>query len=251
MTTLLLYKDIKALNREQHRALKLKQADNCDFAAETHLVPLAGLEFFQASRHYPILFIGSGAQTAPIALLGLKEGHNAFLEDSRQWRANNYVPAFVRRYPFVLAQDEADKLTVCFDAAFAGWNQDEGRELFVEDGGNSEFLDEMIQFLQNFSAEMERTRAFVEKLHELELLQPRTFKLTHSSGESFVLSDFLAVDEEKFLALADDVVVELHRSGFLGWIYAHLISLGNANALFESYVQEKLGQPRDGEPTRH
>lgn len=113
MTTLLLYKDIKALNRDQHKGLKLRQAETCDFAAETHLVPLAGLEFFQAARHYPIVFIGNGAQAAPIALLGLKEGHNAYLEEGLQWRANTYVPAFVRRYPFVLAQDEADKFTVC------------------------------------------------------------------------------------------------------------------------------------------
>lgn len=250
MTTMLLYKDIQALNREQHKDLKLKQAECCDFAAQTHLVPLAGLEFFQAARHYPIVFIGNAAQATPIALLGLKEGHNAYLDGEQQWRANTYIPAFVRRYPFVLAQ-EADKFTVCFDAAFAGWNQDEGRELFVEDGANSDFLNEMIQFLQNFSAEMERTRAFVDKLNELALLDTRTIKLTHASGETFVLSDFLAVDEEKFLALGDEAILELHKAGFLGWIYAHLMSLGNANALFERYVQDKLQGDAGQAETRH
>lgn len=251
MTTMLLYKDIKALNREQHKGLKLKQAETCDFAAETHLVPLAGLEFFQAARHYPIVFIGTGAQATPIALLSLQEGRNAYLDASQQWRANTYVPAFVRRYPFVLAQDESDTFTVCFDAAFPGWNREEGRDLFVEDGGNSDFLNEMIQFLQNFSTEMERTRAFVEKLNALELLGTRTIKLTHASGETFVLSDFLAVDEEKFMALADETILELHKAGFLGWIYAHLMSLGNANALFERYVQDKLQSSAAEAETRH
>ena len=97
----------------------------------------------------------------------------------------------------------------------------------------------MIQFLQNFTAEMERTRAFVEKLNAFELLAPRTIKLTHSSGESFVLSDFLAIDEEKFLALSDEQVLELNRAGFLGWIYAHLMSLGNANQLFDNFLSKK------------
>ncbi len=227
MTTLLLYKDIKALSRDEHKDLKLASEQTCEFAAETHLVPLAGLEFFQASRHYPIVFIGSGEQAMPIALLGLKEGHNS------------YIPAFVRRYPFVLAQQDNENFTVCFDAAYKGWNNEEGRELFNAEGQNSAFLEEMIQFLQNFTAEMERTRLFVNLLNEFELLAPRTLQLTHNNGESFVLNDFLAVDEAKFLALGDEQVLKLHHSGFLGWVYAHLTSLGNANQLFVHYLAHK------------
>lgn len=239
MTTLLLYKDIQALNRDEHKALKLRAMEHCGFAGSTHLVPLAGLEFFQAAPHYPILFIGEGERLVPIALLGLKEGTNSYLDAQQRWQTDTYIPAFVRRYPFVLAQDDAHNFTVCFDAAYEGWNEGEGRELFVEEGGNSAFLDEMIDFLQNFSAEMERTRLFVLKLEELGLLAKRTLQLTHSSGETFVLSDFLAVDEEKFLALDDAQVLELHKTGFLGWIYAHLMSLGNANRLFTRMVTSR------------
>ncbi len=239
MTTMLLYKDIKALNRDEHKALKLKSADDCAFAAGTHLVPLAGLEFFQAARHYPILFIGQGDQLMPIALLGLQEGHNSFLDAEQKWQANTYVPAFVRRYPFVLAQDDADNFTVCFDAAYSGWNEEEGRELFGSEGENSGYLDEMIQFLQNFTHEMERTRELVKTLNELELLAPRTLQLTHPSGESFVLRDFHAVDEARFAQLTDEQVLSLHKSGFLGWVYAHLMSLGNSNQLFEHFLKNK------------
>lgn len=243
MTTLLLYKDIKALNRDEHKTLKIKSADDCTFAAGTHLVPLAGLEFFQAARHYPILFIGEGNQATPIALLGLSEGHNAFLDAKAQWQANTYVPAFVRRYPFVLAQEGDESFTVCFDAAYSGWNDQEGRELFSGSGENSDYLNEMIQFLQNFTGEMERTRAFVARLNELELLVPRTLQLTHASGETFVLRDFLAVDEQRFVALTDEQVLQLHKDGFLGWIYAHLMSLGNANQLFQAFLATKQAEP--------
>ncbi|HDZ57695.1 MAG TPA: SapC family protein [Pseudomonas xinjiangensis] len=239
MSTLLLYKEIKALNRDEHKSLKLKTVGDCRFADATHIVPLAGLEFFQAARGYPIVFIGEGENVSPIALLGLSEGQNSYLQDDGQWRANTYVPAFIRRYPFVLAQGEDANFTVCFDEAYAGWNETEGRELFSESGDNSEYLNEMIGFLQNFTAEMQRTRQFIVVLQELELLAPRTLKLTHGSGESFVLRDFLAVDEEKFLKLDDDQVLSLHKAGFLGWIYAHLMSLGNANQLFEHYLEVK------------
>lgn len=239
MTTMLLYKDIKALNRDEHKAFKLKAAPHSNFAANTHLVPLAGLEFFQAARHYPIVFVGAGAAAMPIALLGLSEGHNSFLSAESHWRANTYVPAFIRRYPFVLAQTDARNLTVCLDAAYEGWNEEEGRELFAEDGQNSEFLDEMIQFMQHFSLEMDRTRAFVKLLNELELLSPQTLQLSHESGESFVLSDFQAVNEEAFGRLSDAQILTLHRAGVLGWVYAHLMSLGNANQVFEDYLARK------------
>ena len=243
MSTLLLYKEIKALNRDQHKALKLKTTGDSRFAESTHIVPLAGLEFFQAARAYPIVFVGEGDTTSPIALLGLKEGQNSYLQADGQWQANTYVPAFIRRYPFVLAQGDDEQFTVCFDEAYAGWNEKEGRELFTEAGENSDYLNEMIQFLQNFTAEMQRTRQFVATLNELELLAPRTLKLAHASGENFMLRDFLAVDEEKFFKLEDDRILTLHRQGFLGWIYAHLMSLGNANQLFEHYLATKKGGP--------
>jgi hypothetical protein len=239
MTTMLLYRDIKALNRDDHKGLKLKPARHCEFAAASHLVPLAGLEFFQAARYYPIVFIGEGEQAMPIALLGLSDGHNSFLNADQQWKPNTYVPAFVRRYPFVLAQSDQDNFTVCFDAAYEGWNEDEGRELFSADGQNSEFLNEMIQFLQNFTAEMDRTRVFVSLLNEMGLLANRTLRLTHDSGETFVLSDFLAVDEEQFSKLTDEQVLTLHKAGVLGWVYAHLMSLGNANQIFDDYLARK------------
>jgi len=200
---------------------------------------LAGLEFFQAARSYPIVFVGEGEGLSPIALMGLKQGLNSFVDDSGQWRANTYVPAFIRRYPFVLAQSDNDGFTVCFDEAYAGWNEEEGRELFSESGENSEYLNEMIQFLQNFTAEMQRTREFVNVLQEMELLESRTLKLTHVSGETFVLKDFHAVDEERFLALGDEQVLRLNKAGFLGWIYAHLMSLGNSNLLFEHYLANR------------
>ncbi|WP_373185940.1 SapC family protein [Halopseudomonas sp.] len=239
MSTLLLYKEIRALNRDQHKALKLKTSGDCRFAADTHIVPLAGLEFFQAARSYPIVFIGEGDNVSPIALLGLREGLNMFIGEEGQWRSNTYIPAFIRRYPFVLAQGDDEQFTVCIDESYSGWNEDDGRELFAEQGENTAYLDEMISFLQNFNAEMQRTRRFVTQLQAMNLMVPRTLKLTHTNGESFMLKDFLAVDEEAFLKLEDDQVIELNKEGFLGWVYAHLMSLGNANQLFEHYLASK------------
>ena len=82
------------------------------------------------------------------------------------------------------------------------------------------------------------------------MLTPRTLQLTHASGESFVLRDFQAVDEELFNQLTDEQVLSLHKKGFLGWIYAHLMSLGNANQLFERFLSNKAADDKDSE-TKH
>lgn len=233
------YQEVSLLNREQHKNLKLKQSGDCSFAKCMHLVPLTALEFFQAAHHYPIVFVGEGEKAIPMALLGLQQNVNSFIKDDNLWQDDTYIPAFVRRYPFVLAETQAENFTVCFDAAYPGWDEKEGMALFDDQGKNTEFLDEMVQFLQNFSDEMNRTRRFVTRLNELQLLHSSTIQLTHSSGETFVLYDFNVVDEEKFLQLNDEQILDLHKKGFLGIIYAHLMSQNNVSQLFSRYLADR------------
>lgn len=241
MSAMLLYEKITLLNRDSHRKLKLQPINGVGFARRTHIVPLALSEFFQAARDFPILFIGEGEERLPVALMGLAQKQNCFVDADGKWATGVYLPAFVRRYPFVLADTGNDSFSVCFDEAFEGWNEKEGKALFDEEGGNTPFLDEVIQFLQGFTAEMRRTQAFTKRLGELELLQEKRLELAHASGERFVVNDFLAVDEAAFNKLDDEQILALHRDGFLGPIYAHLMSLGSANRLFDRF--RKLRAP--------
>lgn len=109
-----------ALNREQDSAVRLKPNGlDFSFAAEVNSVPLAGVEFVEAARSHPIFFLEpQSGETFPIALLGMASGGNRFVAADGAWR-DSYVPAFVRRYPFVLAADD----TVCFDEACPGFNR--------------------------------------------------------------------------------------------------------------------------------
>lgn len=240
---LLFYRDITPLNREQHRALKFQPQHHCAFAAGSNIVPLAGLEFFAAAHHYPITFIGEGEHLTPVVLLGLSDGHNDFVDDDHRWQAHAYIPAFVRRYPFVLSREADERFTVCFDAAFEGWTQDEGMCLFDEEGKNSVFLDEAIAFMQEFSGALTQTREFTEKLLALDLFVSKNLQLSHSSGAAFELSNYKMVDEEKFRRLPAKQIRELHQSGFLAWINAHLMSLGHLNDLFDMYLRRQAGNP--------
>lgn len=253
MTTMLFYETIVPLNRDKHGKLRLRtEPGKADFAARTHYVPLAGTEFYQAARDYPVIFAGGG-DAGPVALLGLREAENLFVDSEGRWAQGTYVPAFVRRYPFILAKgDEGQDYTVCVDERYREFSEDDGTALFATDGGDSAYLARTIEFLNNYLAEMEHTRRFVERLDELELLVSHDLRITDGTGRNFLLRDFRIVDEAKLAQLDDAVLGELHRTDYLGWIYAHLVSIGNASRLplriVEAAVSAGEGAVEPGEP---
>lgn len=233
MSTLLLYNNVVPLNRERHRALRLKPVPgDFGFARHTPFVPLAGSEFFPAAKHYPVLFSGPESDTGAVALLGLVQGSNLFVGADGDWAQDFYVPAFVRRYPFVLAgAPESDEFTVCVDDTWKGFGDSEGEALFTEDGEQSAYLKRVLEFMQRYHAEMQRTQAFIARLRELELLSRRDLQIADDQGGSLLLKDFQVIDEERFAKLDDEVIVAFHKAGWLPWVYAHLLSLGNLPAL--------------------
>lgn len=244
---MLLYKEVEALSRENHKDLKIKAAENAEFASNIHWTPIAGSEFFAIARHYPIVFIKTDAEDnaseiVPIALLGLQSDTNDFLDESKKWEAGIYVPAFIRRYPFVLAHASAqeDDFAVCFDRAYPGFSNESGEALFNFDGTNSLFLTDAIQFMEGFRIEMQRTHEFVKLLQKYELLETKSAEIKSSSGETFRVQDFLVIDEEKFKNIATYKITDLHKHGYLGWIFAHFISLGNLPSLFDRYLARQL-----------
>lgn len=238
---MLLYNKIVPVSRNDHKSLKLKPLADFKFAANTHWVPVAGAEFYRAAHSFPIVFAGDQGAITPILMLGLQSGHNDFVDSYFQWKKDAYVPAFIRRYPFVLADTGAANkdLTVCLDSECAAFSETEGRELFKEDGSNGELFDEILNFMKGFTIEMERTKSFVEAIQKHDLLIKRNANIRSATGETFQVQDFLAIDEEKFNKLSGDVLESFHQQGFLGWIFAHLMSLNTLTNLFDLHLANK------------
>ena len=246
MAQMLLYEKITPLSRNDHQDLKVR-ADSRDFAFArgSHFAPLVGAEFQQAARDLPILFTVGEEAAGAIALLGIEPGRNLFVDANGAWAEGVYVPAFIRRYPFVLGRagggeaapgdtggDEAERLTVCFDSAWSGIGPEvDGDRLFTEAGEESDLLRRQVAFLQEYRRESERTERCVRRLQELGLLTAREIQLTTADGGSQVLRDFHVVDESRLAALDQDAIGELHAEGYLGWCHAQLISLGNLGRL--------------------
>ncbi|GAB2534287.1 SapC family protein [Rhodanobacter koreensis] len=242
MAEVLFYEHPVPLNRATHRDLRLKGMPTLKFAMNVHSVPLTGTEFGLAARDLLIVFAGNDVNDAgPIALLGLRQDENLFVDADGQWAPNTYIPAFVRRYPFVLAekpagQEEGEDLTVFLDERYEGFGTVEGERLFKEDGTDTELLTNAVKFLGEFQQNIQRTRWFMQQLNKYGLLEPRNIRLQKdgkdgAEGQSINLNGLFVVNEEKLRALDEKTAHEFVREGVFGWIYAHLLSLANIDRL--------------------
>ena len=241
-TVMLFYKNIVPISRETHKKLKFNAPKNLEFAANTHWVPLAGEEFYPAALNYPILFMGAEAKDGHItytavAMLGLANDENDYLDKDKKWRSDTYIPAFVRRYPFVLAgTPEQKELTVCFDSESGMFNEVEGIDLFNSDSSISPFMEDRINFLNAFKNSMEQTTKFLETIAKMGLFKKQSIDIRSQSGQTARLENFWIIDTEKFNKLTGDQLAKLHKQGFLGWIFAQLMSMNNLPSLMNLHL---------------
>lgn len=241
MTSLLFYNKPAALNKVTHKDKKIKPLEGkYSFAKNTNSVILAGVEFTEAAKEYPIVFAQAGDNVVPVALLGLRNEENLFIGKDEKWDAK-YIPAFVRRYPFVLAAGEdSQQQVVCIDEEYSGLNDKDGEALFSDDGEPTQILTQAMEFLEEYQRQYARTEAFIKRLKDNDLLMSLNARVDLVDGKQFGLTGLLAVDERKLLQLSDEKAMELFRSGELAWIYCHLMSLGCMSRMVDRIAAREL-----------
>ena len=238
MTTLLIYQNAVTLDRERHRHLKLKGQGTARFAAAVHAVPLVAVEFAEVAREYPIVFArGVTVDDKPgellcYALTGLHEGQNLFLDAAGQWAAQ-YVPAFIRRYPFVFAETGPDQLSVCIDESYVGLDSSEGEPLFDEAGEPAAILQSALALLTDYQHQVRLTGAFLKQLDAADLLMQSELRADFADGRNALVQGLLVVDEARLKQLPVATLQEWLASGELGLLYAHLLSLGTVKQLVQ------------------
>lgn len=202
------------------------------FSKRVNSVPLMAVEFPSAAAEYAIVFGGTGDVVMPAVILGIRADENVFVADDGSWRTK-YVPAFLRRYPFVFSsRDEGKTFTLCIDEQFPGFNQDgKGERLFGEDAKPTPYVDGVLKFLQQYQVEFNRTRAFCKKLKDLNLLEPMQAQINLDSGEKRLLTGFSAISRSRLKTLPAESLAELVRSDEMELIYGHLQSMRNFSLL--------------------
>ena len=227
----LFYQQPEPLSPELHGKIGVKNMDGpFGFAKVGHAIPLTVGEFPSAALTGPIIFVGDDKM--PIAVMGLNAGENMFLRDDGLFEAGVYVPAYIRRYPFIFANDDqAQQMVLCIDRA-AEFVVDKGFDMpfFEADGQPSQYTKNCIEFCNNFELERQRTVNFVQILKELDLFETKTATFTPanpdgSPGEPQKIADYFGVSEEKLSKLPVEKYIELRDNGALPQIQAHLLSL--------------------------
>ena len=239
MTQLLFYENAVPVSSERHKSISVKTGANYKFAEKVNSVPLTAIEFGQASVEYPIVFSGNDEAVMPCAILGATATKNLFVQDDGTW-GGKYVPAFVRRYPFVFAQDKsANNLILHIDESYDGCNKDgRGERLFDSDGTQTQYLKNVLAFLQDYQQRFNRTQIFCKRLVDLGLLRPMEAQFNLPTGQRQSLSGFQTVDREKLKALSDEDLGNMMRTDELECIYLHLSSLRHFGSIAERFSMD-------------
>jgi hypothetical protein len=238
------YRALEPLNSAQHSKYKVRPVLDMTDVAKSHAVPITTDEFALAQRHYPIVF-SVGEQPVPIALMGLNEGVNVFLDETGRPRdASAYTPAYLRRYPFMLARlrQDSDEMSLCFDpTANAIGEFDEGQPMFDGDQP-SDATKAILEFCEQFEAAGQRTTAFMEELVKSGLLMDGEVAIQPEGMEQpFIYRGFRMIDEEKLRGLKGDALRKMNQSGMLPLIFAHLFSLSQIREVFgRQMAQDKV-----------
>ncbi|MFM5929704.1 MAG: SapC family protein [Novosphingobium sp.] len=239
----LFYKDLMPLNSRDHANYKSRQTDKATWLADQHAIPLTAEEFPDASRNFPIIF-SAGENSVPLALMGLNEGTNVFLDKDAKLLENVYVPAYVRRYPFLLAKlsESSEELSLCFDPTSDLVGEgDEGHVLFDGDQP-TDSTKGLLEFCKQFEEAGQRTQNFVAELEKHDLLMDGEVAIQQDGNDQpFIYRGFRMVDEAKLRELRGDVLRTLNQNGVLALIYAHLFSLQLIREIFGRQVMQGKG----------
>lgn len=243
----LFYSNPQPLSAEAHGGLGLKQIEKpFAFLGKAHAVPLTVNEFGLAATSYPIIFVGN--EKTPIGAMGVRQDENLFVTPDGTVDNDVYIPAFARRYPFVFANDASqDRLLLCVDRD-APMVTNQPDVPFFANGQPTDFVNNAMQFCQEFERQRRSTAEFVRRVDELGLFtqkaatfQPRDPQ-GNIAGEPQKIAEYWAIDEEKLNALPEDQVVKLHRDGILAACNAHSISLLNWSRIVNRAMRQQSPQ---------
>jgi len=222
------------INSVAHKSIKVAPVTNFGFAKELNSVLTLGQEFLEAAKFFPVVFTKTASgDIIPVSILGLRNDENLFVDGKGNWKDGAYVPAFFRRYPFILANHvgQDGSFAVCVDSGYEGYGKKSGMSLFDDKGEQTAEFMRVIDFLRNYQTQFEVTKNLVRLLTEYNLFKDFSANITLPAGEKLGFAGLLMVDEEKIFGLEDDQILNLVRIGYMAWIYAHLYSLSNFRSL--------------------
>ena len=234
-----LFERPELMNKEQHSGLGLKQPDKrFGFAAKARAIPITVTEIPAAMKNYPVIFMSS-ENPLPLAVVGLIDDINLFVDENGNWDPYAYVPGYVRRYPFGLANEQdSERMAIVIDAAYEGISAGGEIPLFQESGEPSEMTQSAIEFCKAFERDRQMTDDFGQRLKPFDLIHGQSAHFTpQGETEQKSFAEYNGIDEKRLNELSDEQFLELRKTGFLPLLYAMVMSMGNWRALLQRRAQ--------------
>ncbi|MCQ8185112.1 SapC family protein [Parvularcula maris] len=232
-----LFRRAELVTREQHGNMGITRPENpLAFCAAARAVPLTLSEITTAMRTYPVIF-ASVENPIPLAVLGLVDDENLFIEEDGNWTADHYTPGYIRRYPFALAQDKQGdqqnpRMAIIVDGEYEGLSS--SPEIpFFENGEPSESMQQAMEFCQSYERDRIQTQRFAETLKGYDLLAQQMAQYSPDGKEQQAFARYVGVEEERLKNLSDDKFLELRKSNILPILYAQLMSMSNWRTLLD------------------
>lgn len=230
-----MFDSLETLDRKQHAGVTYSPVDRYEFAKQLTALPIALSEFNPAAAHFPLVFSTDHSDGVDaLALLSLRSAENPFVGENGEWLAG-YLPAHIRRYPFILGETgNQDRFVLMIDRQAPHFNQQGGEPLFPEgDDQTAGVVTRAKEFLVKFQRELVQTREFLKPLADTGVLVERQFVVNRNGTSEVAVRGFSAVDQDKLKALDDATLGAWVRSGLMGVVMSHLRSLGNADAIIQ------------------
>lgn len=242
-----MFKQLVPLNSDAHRELTFAPNQSFDFARQLVMIPLSLAELFKAARELVIVFPLEGG--VPQALVGVESGKNLYINEAGQW-IGRYVPAHLRRYPFILNEISTSngernasgrKFGLQVDIKSAHLTAGNGNRLFDEQGQPTEILEHVKKTLQLMQADFERTKDLIHQMDLMNLLIEKQLIISEKSPEPKQLNGVRVVNADVLSKLTGEQLADMRSSGILNMIYAHLISMTNLEDGWLTKAFEKQG----------
>ncbi|MEA3011449.1 MAG: hypothetical protein QOJ91_3141 [Sphingomonadales bacterium] len=242
------YGGLEPLSSSVHSGYRSRSSDRAPFLTSNHAIPITIDEFVAVQRHFPIVF-SVGENSVPLALMGLNEGVNVFVDETGKPNGEIYLPAYVRRYPFMLArlQPDAQELSLCFDPTSGLVGDFEEGETLFDDGKPSETTNNILKFCEEFELSAQRTVAFMTELKDAGLLMDGEVSIQPAdSDQPFIYRGFQMVNEEKLRSLEGAELTRINQNGMLPLVLAHLFSVSLVRDVFARQMQQGKGPQAPG-----
>ena len=230
-----MFEKAQVLDRNKHAGLRYNPVTDYRFIRSIIAGPIAVSESRKIAREFPIVFPTVGRQL-PLAQFGVRDKVNAFVDAGNNW-LGDYIPAHIRRYPFVLG-DKGNGNDFFVMADMRGLSSSgSGESLFGDQDGPGHGDDSVVaratEFLLGFEQELLVTQALVAPLYEADVLVAKSVTLKKPGLDDAVVTGFKIVDRDRLHQLDDSTIATWERSGLLELVSLHLASQENWTRLLD------------------